>query len=264
VPYEVGSLCTKQHPQLPPSFILVCVDGNAPPPVRCYLERQAVTWSCDERSKRLANEEGIMRTKRSLLGRIQHRFRVSRLNMRSGVQVDRSIYIARSAKIQIDTDRCVIGGRILVSERVTISDGAIIAPYGGSIEIGAHAYVGPYCVLYGHGGLTIGRNTMIGAHTIIIPANHGRTRRDEPMNVQPLTTKGITIGEDLWIGAGCKILDGVHIGDGAVIGAGSVVTKHIEAYSIAFGVPARSAGSRSTASAWVRRDGGLVATRDVS
>ena len=114
-----------------------------------------------------------MKIKRPLIQRMQHRIRVTRLNMIPGVQVDPFIYMAASAKIQINTDDCVLGGRVRISKGVIISDGVIIAPYGGSIEIGASAYIGPYCVLYGHGGLTIGRNTAIGAHTIIIPANHG-------------------------------------------------------------------------------------------
>ena len=64
------------------------------------------------------------------------------------------------------------------------------------------------------------------------------------MNLQPLTRRGIGIGEDVWIGSGCAILDGVRIGGGSVIGAGSVVTKDVEPYSIAFGVPAKVVGSR--------------------
>jgi len=158
------------------------------------------------------------------------------------------------------------GGRVRVSEGVIISDGVIIAPYAGSIEIAANAYIGPYCVLYGHGGLTIGRNTMIGAHTIIVPANHGIARLDVPMGRQPLTKKGITIGEDVWIGAGCKILDGVRIGNGAVIGAGSVVTKDIDAHLIAFGVPAKVAGSRHASSdgEFVRTSGGYAPTNAAS
>jgi acetyltransferase-like isoleucine patch superfamily enzyme len=185
-----------------------------------------------------------MKRKRSLIQRIQHRIRVARFNMMQGVQVERSIYIAATAKIQIDTDDCVLGGRVRISAGVIISDGVIIAPYGGSIEIGASTYIGPYCVLYGHGGLAIGRNTMIGAHTIIVPANHGIARFDVPMGAQPLTKKGIAVGQDVWIGAGCKVLDGVHIGNGAVIGAGSVVTKDIGAFVIAVGTPAKAVGTR--------------------
>jgi acetyltransferase-like isoleucine patch superfamily enzyme len=164
--------------------------------------------------------------------------------MRPGIQIASSTYIAKSAMIQTDSDGCSFGGRILISDGVTISDGVILATYGGAIEIEANAYIGPYCVLYGHGGLAIGRNTMIGAHTVIVPANHGFARIDVPMNMQPLTQKGINIGEDVWIGAGCQVLDGVRIGNGAVIGAGSVVTKDIEAYGIARGVPATVVGSR--------------------
>src|SRR5437016_1625908 len=197
----------------------------------------------------MADEKRIMRAKRTLLERIQHRVRVARLNITPGVHVDRSIYIAASAKIQINTDDCVLGGGVRISKGVIISDGVIIAPYGGSIEIGASAYVGPYCVLYGHGGLTIGRNAMIAAHTIIVAANHAIAQLDVPMGRQPLTMKGIAIGEDVWIGAGCKILDGVHIGNGTVIGAGSVVTKDIGAYLIALGVPAKVVGSRQRSSA---------------
>jgi acetyltransferase-like isoleucine patch superfamily enzyme len=190
-----------------------------------------------------------MKAKRTFLARIRHRIRVGRMNMGPEIQIHHSIYIAKSAMIQIHADGCVLGGRVRVSEGVTISDGVIIAPYGGSIEIGARAYIGPYCVLYGHGGLAIGQNTMIGAHTIVIPANHGIAQLDVPMGAQPLTMKGITIGENVWIGAGCKILDGVHIGNGTVIGAGSVVTKNIDAYLIALGVPAKVIGGRQRSSA---------------
>ena len=76
-----------------------------------------------------------MKAKRTYLARIQHRIRLSRLNMRSGVKIDRSTYIARSAKIEMDADGYELGGRVLVSGGVTIYDGVIIVPYGGSIEI---------------------------------------------------------------------------------------------------------------------------------
>ncbi len=51
--------------------------------------------------------------------------------------------------------------------------------------------------------------------------------------------KEITIEDDVWIGAGSIILDGVKIGYGAVIAAGAVVTKDVPPYAIVAGVPAR-------------------------
>ncbi len=62
----------------------------------------------------------------------------------------------------------------------------------------------------------------------------------------PITKGNIIIGNDVWIGSNVIILSGVHIGDGAVICAGSVVTKDIEPYSIAGGVPAKQIRKRFT------------------
>lgn len=144
-------------------------------------------------------------------------------------------------------DGLPLGGGILVSPGVCLSDGAILAPYGGDIRIAENVFIGPYCVLYGHGGLTIGRDTMIAAHTVIIPSNHSFADPDQTISNQRATNLGITIGADVWIGCGARILDGVSIGDGCVIGAGAVVTKSLPPYSIALGVPARIRGTRRIA-----------------
>lgn len=58
--------------------------------------------------------------------------------------------------------------------------------------------------------------------------------------------KGITVEDDVWIGYGATIMDGITVGEGSIIGARSVVTKDIEPYSIYAGVPARKIGERFT------------------
>lgn len=49
----------------------------------------------------------------------------------------------------------------------------------------------------------------------------------------------VEIGNDVWIGANCVILDGVKIGDGAIIAAGAILNNDVENYSIVGGVPAK-------------------------
>jgi len=128
---------------------------------------------------------------------------------------------------------------------ITIGDCSIVCEYsrivshGGIVSIGNNVSIQVYCVIYGHGGLSIGDNTMIAAQTLIIPANHIYTDHSLPMCQQGETRHGIKIGSDVWIGAGCKILDGITIEDGSVIGAGSVVTKSIPTGAVAAGVPAK-------------------------
>ena len=61
---------------------------------------------------------------------------------------------------------------------------------------------------------------------------------------QNQTTEGVVIGDDVWIGANCVILDGVIIGDGVIVGAGSIVTKDIPPYDKWAGNPAKKIGER--------------------
>jgi acetyltransferase-like isoleucine patch superfamily enzyme len=135
--------------------------------------------------------------------------------------------------------------------QINIGSNTVIKPYsmvmtypGGTISIGKNCSINPFCILYGHGGLMIGDNVRIAAQVIFIPANHNFSRADISITEQGITRGGIIVGNDVWIGAGAKILDGVIIGDGVVIGAGSVVTKSIISNSVVAGVPAKIIAKR--------------------
>lgn len=137
------------------------------------------------------------------------------------------------------------GGRVVIGERASIRSGAKIIPYGGSISIGNDFGLQHYCILYGHGGLEIGNFVRFAAHSVVVPANHGISLNGLPINLQPLTIKGISLGNDIWIGAGSQILDGVTISDGVVVAAGSVVTKSVSPNMIIGGVPAKEIRCRA-------------------
>ena len=59
-----------------------------------------------------------------------------------------------------------------------------------------------------------------------------------------MTQIGITIEEDVWIGAGVRVLDGVVLGRGCVVAAGAVVTKSVSARTVVGGVPAKEIATR--------------------
>lgn len=58
--------------------------------------------------------------------------------------------------------------------------------------------------------------------------------------------KFVDIGNDVWIGAGVTIMEGIRIGDGAVIAANAVVTKDVKPYEIVGGIPAKHIKNRFT------------------
>jgi len=83
------------------------------------------------------------------------------------------------------------------------------------------------CYINASGGLTIGNNVIIGPNVVIATTNH--SLHDHTKKAQ---TKGVTIGENVWIGAHCSILPGTVIGDNTTIGAGCVVKGSIPSNSV--------------------------------
>lgn len=151
-----------------------------------------------------------------------------------GISIASPCFLAETSRIAV-----VAGGSIDIGVGFGLSDYSMILTYGGNIKIKGNVSIQTGCMIYGHGGLTIGTNVSIAAHTIIIPSNHNFENMDIPIKIQGDSGQGIVIGNDVWIGAGCKILDGVTIGDGCVVGAGSVVTRSMPENCIVAGVPAK-------------------------
>lgn len=97
--------------------------------------------------------------------------------------------------------------------------------------------IGPGACLFGK--VTMGSNIMIAPNVMIAGGNHGLVKDGLSMRLQPCTSIGIFIEDDVWIGANAVIVDGVTIGTGGVVGAGAVVTKSVPAYAIVAGNPAK-------------------------
>lgn len=97
--------------------------------------------------------------------------------------------------------------------------------------------------------LRIGNYCSIGPHTWFIINNEHPTDcfSTFPFRVKVLNDRefeatskgGIFVEDDVWIGFGALILDGVRVGKGAVVAAGAVVSKDVPPYSIVAGVPAK-------------------------
>ncbi|TCD07726.1 acyltransferase [Pedobacter frigidisoli] len=136
-------------------------------------------------------------------------------------------------------------GEVIIEDDCEISQGAILKSYGGKIHLKQNTFLGEYVVIYGHGNVEIGENTLIAMHTCILSSNHTIPDRRTNIRSQGDILLPVKIGDDVWIGAGVKILGGVEIGDGCVIGAGAVVSKNIPPYSIAVGVPSKIIGTRN-------------------
>lgn len=131
------------------------------------------------------------------------------------------------------------GGSITIGPDCAIHDSVMLLTYGGDIQIGAHCSINPFTVVYGTGGIVIGEGVRIAAHTVIVPSNHNRSSDARPLRLAGYSAKGIVIGDHVWVGTGCRILDGVTIGRHAILGAGAVIRNSVPDNTLAVGVPAR-------------------------
>lgn len=142
-------------------------------------------------------------------------------------------------------DASSLEGRIELRDEAWVSrDCIIVAGEGYEVVVGEHAYLGPRALLYGHAGITIGKDALIANDVQLICGSHVFTDPQTPIRLQGAIEERIEIGEDVWLGASTIVLGGVTIGKGAVVGAGAVVTKDIPSYGIARGVPATIVGQR--------------------
>lgn len=109
--------------------------------------------------------------------------------------------------------------------------------FGYNITIGNNFYANFDCVMLDGAAITIGNNVLLGPRVGLYTANHALHYQERIAG--GCYAKPITIGNNVWIGGGVNIMQGVTIGDNTVIGAGSVVTKSIPSNVIAAGVPCK-------------------------
>jgi len=150
----------------------------------------------------------------------------------------------------------IAGAGIDFGDFTYVREYAYIDSYGGRITTDDYVAIGQFSVIDGEGGVDIGKYTMIGSHVYIIGSNHRFDSLELPYKMQGNTAYGIDIAQNVWIGGGSIILDGVSIGRNSVIAAGSIVTKSVPANTIHSDAAPRELTLRLRA--------GLAEFRDVS
>ncbi len=112
----------------------------------------------------------------------------------------------------------------------------------GGVQVGAETWIGPFVILDGTGGLSIGSNCSISAGVQIY--SHDSVKWATSGGEAPYEYARTTIGNNCYLGPNTVIAKGVSIGDGCVIGANSLVLCNIPAGSKAYGTPCRIAGQQ--------------------
>jgi serine acetyltransferase len=155
---------------------------------------------------------------------------------REQVRLGEGCFVAPDAKLFAEPKR-----EIVIGERCSIAAGCFLH---GPLRLGNDVSMNPRVVMDGgRAGIVVGAGTRIAVDVHVFAWDHGMAPEHE-IREQPVTSRGIVIGEDVWVGAGAGIIDGVTIGEHAVVGMKAVVTRDVPAWAIVAGSPARVVGDR--------------------
>ncbi len=119
-------------------------------------------------------------------------------------------------------------------DNASVYDSVVIL---GDVKVGEGTWIGPFVVLDGSGGLTIGSHCSISAGVQIY--THDSVRWAVSGGKAPYDHAPTSIGDNCYIGPNTVVAKGVSIGDGCVIGANSLVLEDVPAGSKAFGTPCK-------------------------
>jgi len=134
-----------------------------------------------------------------------------------------------------------------VGSGVFLGRGTILSCKDGDIAIGENGNFGFHCEVFSGSSVTVGRHGLFAAQSYLVGGGHEFEREGLAVVEQARTSRGIVLGDNVWLGTGAKVLDGVRIGDDVVVGANAVVNADLPDGAIAAGVPARVLRLRSGA-----------------
>jgi acetyltransferase-like isoleucine patch superfamily enzyme len=134
---------------------------------------------------------------------------------------------------------------IAIGNGVFLGRGTILSCKDGDITLGDEVNIGFHSEIFSGSNVVVGRHGLFAAYTYLVGGGHDFSRTDAPVVEQERVSKGITLGENVWLGAGAKVMDGVCIGRDVVVGAGAVVTEDLPDGAVAVGIPARVIRTRA-------------------
>jgi len=162
-----------------------------------------------------------------------------RIRFADQVHIGRSVYLDEGVYLHACPGGIRIGDNTLIMHHAELHVYNFRNLPHAAIEIGRDCLIGEFNVLRGQGGIKIGNRVYTSPFVQLAAVNHVFAEPTRPFIEQGITAQGITVEDDVWIGAGAIITDGVRIGRGAVVAAGAVVTGDVQAHTVVAGVPAR-------------------------
>ena len=150
--------------------------------------------------------------------------------------------------VTIEND-CIIDGyasnKLIFGDNVKIGSYSLVtctshfSKFGKGLKIGSNSAIGRFSEFGAAGGIEVGSDVIMGSYISFHSENHNFNDSSKLIRAQGVTSKGIKIGNNVWVGAKVTFLDGCEVGNNSVVAAGAVVNSIYPDNSIIGGVPAK-------------------------
>src|SRR5690606_483602 len=137
------------------------------------------------------------------------------------------------------SERIILGDCVKIGAYSNLLSTSHLATFGKGLKMGNHSAVGDFTHFGAPGGIEIGNDVIMGSYVSFHSENHNFSDTTKLIREQGVSHKGITIGNNVWVGAKVTFLDGCKVGSNSVVAAGAVVNGIFPENSVIGGVPAK-------------------------
>lgn len=180
--------------------------------------------------------------------------------IRGYLKTGRKVFVGKNAKI-LNPKNILFGKRVTIdqytildgysAEKIVLGDSVKIgafskltstshfSKYGIGLKMGDNSAIGDFTHFGASGGIEIGENVIMGSYISFHSENHNYSDTSKLIREQGVTSKGIKLGNNIWVGAKVTFLDGCVVGDNSVVAAGAVVNGIFPDNVVIGGIPAK-------------------------
>jgi acetyltransferase-like isoleucine patch superfamily enzyme len=136
-------------------------------------------------------------------------------------------------------NKIIIGYNVKIGSYSKLLSTSHMSKYGLGMVIGNNSAFGDFTHFGAPGGIVIGNDVIAGSYVSFHSENHVFSDTSIIIREQGVISKGIIIGNNVWIGAKVTFLDGAKVGDNCVVAAGAVVNGQFPNNVVIGGIPAK-------------------------
>lgn len=137
------------------------------------------------------------------------------------------------------SEKIILGDCVKIGAFSKLTSTSHFSKYGKGLKMGNNSAIGDYTHFGAAGGIEIGNDVIMGSYISFHSENHNFTDKSKLIREQGVTSKGIKLGNNIWVGAKVTFLDGCIVGDNSVVAAGAVVNGTFPDNVVIGGVPAK-------------------------